>query len=111
MTTRKHSKDQETRVAKALGGKVVANSGATAFNKGDVVTELFAIECKTLMKEQLSHTIKKEWIDGIREEAFGMGKPYSAIAFNFGGLGNTRNFYIIDERLFKLLNEYLEEEM
>lgn len=62
------------------------------------------------MKERQSMSIKKDWINGIKEEAFAMGKPYWSIAFNFGGLDNPENFYIIDERLFKLLQTYLEED-
>ena len=55
-------------------------------------------------------SIKRDWIDKIKEEAFAIGKPYWAVAFNFGGLGNQENFYIIDESLFKQLQTYLEEE-
>ena len=62
------------------------------------------------MKEKQSMSIKKDWIDKLKEEAFAMGKPYWAIAFNFGGLNNSENFYIIDERLFKQLQKYLEGE-
>jgi hypothetical protein len=110
LNTRKYSKNQESRVAKNLKGKRQANSGATPFFKGDVVTEQFCIECKTAMTEKQSMNIKRDWIDKIKEEAFAIGKPYWAIAFNFGGLRNLENFYIIDESLFKQLQTYLEEE-
>jgi hypothetical protein len=51
-------------------------------------------------------------VDKIRREAFAMGKPYSAVAFDFGtgSLGNKETFYIIDEQLFIKLHEKLEEE-
>ena len=55
-------------------------------------------------------SIKRDWIDKLKEEAFAMGKPYWSVAFSFGGIGNQENFYIIDERLFKQLQSYLEEE-
>lgn len=110
MNTRKYSKAQESRVAKKLNGKRQPNSGATAFMKGDVKTNQFCIECKTAMTEKQSMSIKRDWIDKIKEEAFAMGKPYWAVAFNFGGLGDLENFYIIDESLFKQLQTYLEEE-
>jgi len=110
MNTRKYSKAQESRVAKNLKGKRQPNSGATAFAKGDVKTEQFCIECKTAMAEKQSMSIKRDWIDKLKEEAFAMGKPYWAVTFNFGGLNNPENFYIIDERLFKQLQEYLEGE-
>ncbi len=109
MNTRKHSKAQESRVAKNLKGKRQPNSGATPFFKGDVKTEHFCIECKTAMTEKKSMSIKAEWIDKLKEEAFAIGKPYWAVAFNFGGLGNQENYYVIDEKLFLRLINYLEE--
>ena len=112
MSTRKVSKKQEVRLAKTLGGKRQSNSGATPFQKGDVITGLFAIEAKTNMTPRQSISIRREWIDKIRREAFAMGKPYSAVAFDFGtgSLGNKETFYIIDEWLFMKLYEKLEEE-
>ena len=112
MSARKVSKKQEARLAKTLGGKRQLNSGATPFQKGDVITELFAIEAKTSMTPKQSISIQRAWIDKIRREAFAMGKPYSAVAFDFGTrfLGNKETFYIIDERLFMKLHEKLEEE-
>ena len=35
-----------------------------------------------------------------------MNKPYSALAFDFG---DNENHYVIDEKLFKLLLEYIEK--
>ena len=104
--TRFYSNRQEKQVAKAIGGKKIANSGATAFSKGDVRTDLFLIECKTCTKEQKTFTIHKEWITKNVEEAFAMRKPYSAIAFDFG---DGEQQYIISEKLFKTLNKHLED--
>lgn len=109
-STRYFSSRQEKAVAKAVGGKVQPNSGATRFAKGDVKSDLFCIECKTATKEQASFSIKREWIDKLKEEAFGMKKPFWAIVFNFGGLRKQENFYIISEQLFKQLQEYLSQE-
>jgi hypothetical protein len=80
--TRFYSKKQENSVAKQVGGRRVANSGATTFNKGDVTTDDFLIECKTCEKEKASFSIKKEWLIKNREEAFATGKSYSALAFD-----------------------------
>ena len=56
-------------------------------------------------------SIKKEWIDKIREEAFAMGRQFWALVFNFGdALHTTENFYIIDEKTFIKLQNYLQEE-
>jgi hypothetical protein len=102
--TRFYSNAQERKVAKELGGKQTPNSGATNFIKSDILTDIFAIEAKTVTKEQKSFTIKKEWLEKNKEEAFAMNKPYSAVVFDFGdGVQN----YIIDEKLFKILHEYL----
>lgn len=106
-STRYYSGRQERKVTKALNGKLVANSGACNFVAGDVTTDRFLIECKTCTSDKQSFSIKKDWIKKNQEEAFAVGKDYSAIAFNFGP--DSENYYVIDENLFKLLKEYLEE--
>lgn len=106
MNTRKYSKIQEKRVSKTNKGKMQPNSGATMFAKGDVVTDKFLIECKTRIGEQASINVKKEWLIKNEEEAFAMNKDYSAVAISFG---DNKNYYIIDEKLFSLLRNYLEE--
>ena len=100
--TRWYSDKQEKRVAKTVRGKQTPNSGATPFRKGDVTSELFLIECKTVTKEQKSITVKKDWMLKNREEAFMMGKPYGAVAINFGDIDN---YYIVDEKTFLALLE------
>lgn len=104
--TRYYSNKQEKKVAKLLGGKTTPNSGATAFSKGDVVTDLFLIECKTKTDNSASLKIKREWLIKLKEEAFAMHRPYYALAFDFG---DDERHYIIDEKLFKCLLEYVEE--
>lgn len=103
--TRFYSKKQETKVAKAVGGKRTANSGATTFSKGDVTTNSFLIECKTCTEPRKSFTLKKEWFDKNKEEAFAMHKDYSAVVFDFG---DGEQHYVIDEYLFRILQETLE---
>ena len=76
MNTRKYSKHQEKLVAKNLRGRVQANSGATMFQKGDVLCSKFLIECKTATKEKASMSIKADWIDKLKEEAFAMNKEH-----------------------------------
>ena len=58
------------------------------------------------MKEQESFSIKKEWLEKLRQEAFGMNKEYYSLAFNFG---DAKNYYILDEKTFKQIIELLEE--
>ena len=105
--TRFYSNLQERKVAKAIGGKQTANSGATAFYKGDVSTDQWLIECKTCEKVKASFTLKQEWFDKNLEEAFAMNKDYNALCFDFGP--NTKRYYVIDERMFKRLVESLKE--
>ena len=106
-STRYYSNRQEKKVAKILKGKKQSNSGATNFQKGDVNTDLFLLECKTKIKDSESFILKKEWFVKNKEEAFAMGKLYSAIVIDFG---DSKNHYIIDESLFKYLNNKLMED-
>ena len=105
--TRHFSSKQEKSVAKAVGGRQVSNSGATDFQKGDVVSDKFLLECKTKTKNSDSMSIKKEWLEKNKREALFMGKEHSALAFNFGP--DQENYYIIEEYLFKELLDHLKE--
>lgn len=85
-------------MAKIVNGKQTANSGASAFSKGDVRNDNWLIECKTLTEPKKSHTIKKEWLVKNAEEAFAMNKPYNALAFDFG---DGDNYFIVDAKTFR----------
>ena len=50
-------------VAKEIGGKQTKNSGATLFQKSDVYTDLFNLECKTKTTNSDSISIKSEWFE------------------------------------------------
>ena len=104
--TRSYSSKQEKSVAKAVGGKTTANSGATPWQKGDITSDKVLYECKTCTKDQASFSIKKEWIEKNRQEMLFMDKDYSVIVFNFGP--DQENYYIIDELTFQELIEYIE---
>ena len=105
--TRYFSNKQEKKVAKAVGGKQVANSGATKFSKGDVRTDNWLFEAKTKTTPSGSMTIKREWLDKNAEEAFAMGKYYSAVVIDFG---YGENYYIVDEKTFIEMKNALEGE-
>ena len=107
MDTREFSSRQEHRIAKKLGGKVVANSGATKFNKGDVVVNNILVECKTAVSPKESFSIKKEWLKKNKEEAFEMGLRYSMLAIDFG---SADDYFIINKELAVKLVELLSEE-
>ena len=106
-STRYFSKKQETYIAKKLNGKRIPNSGAPDFLGGDIKTEQFLIEAKTVTKHKDSFAIKLAWLLKNKEEAFAMHRRYSALAFNFGP--DEENYYVIDEKLFKTLVKYIEE--
>ena len=106
--TRFYSKKQESKVAKDIGGRRTANSGATPFEKSDVaLASLMNIECKTKTSPSKSITIHKDWLIKNLEEAAFMGKEFSTLAFNFGP--GEKNYYILDENLFLEFLEYLKE--
>ena len=107
LPTRYFSKKQEESVAKVTGGRRSKNSGATMFDKSDVSTDKFNLECKTKTSHSESISIKREWFEKNKQEAMFMNKPYSAIVFNFGP--DEENHYIIDEYLFQFLQEKLSE--
>ena len=105
--TRWHSNKQEKKIAQAVNGKKVPNSGATLFSKGDVTTnDGWLFEAKTKMTESKSFSIKREWIEKNKEEAFAMGKNYNALVIDFG---DGKQFYLLDEKTFLRMKNYLEE--
>jgi hypothetical protein len=83
-STRFYSANHEARVAQKLQGRVVSNSGATQFHKGDVVLDDWLIECKTTETPKTSYSIKLAELKKNEQEAFAMGKYFSALAFDFG---------------------------
>lgn len=102
--TRYFSSIQENSIAEAVEGKQTKNSGATMWQKGDVMTDKWLLEAKTKMTNSKSFSIKKEWLDKIKDEALFMGKEYEALVFNFGP--DKPNYYIINESTFQELLEY-----
>ena len=110
--TRYYSDKQEKSIAKAVGGKQTANSGATAYSKGDVTEgdrTGWLLEAKTCMKDQKSFTMQEEWFIKNRAESIFMKKDYSAVVFNFGP--DKPNYYCIDENTFLEMKEALEEKI
>lgn len=108
--TRYYSDMQEKAVCKLLGAKQTANSGAGKWKKGDCIQEpaSLLIECKTVVTEKESFSIKKDWISKNKEEAFANRLSNQTIAFNFGP--GQENYFVINEKLMKYLVEKLAEE-
>lgn len=104
--TRYYSNKQETHVASAINGRKVANSGATAYDKGDVTDQKWLCECKTSVKDRNSFVLKKEWFDKNLDESIYMKKDHTAVVFSFGP--NSKNYYIVDEPTFLRMKELLD---
>lgn len=108
-STRYYSDLHEESVSKALGGYRVSNSGAGHFNKGDVnIGDLVLVECKTSMSEKDSFSVKKEWVDTLREECKATRIPFEAISIRFSPEGE--NLYIINESLMGYLVDRLKDD-
>lgn len=107
--TRYYSSRQEEAICKAIGGSLTPNSGATKFSGGDIHKKeaSMLIECKCVMSPKNSVSVKKEWIDKNKEEAFSQRLSNGVIAINFEPGGE--NYFVINEKLFKFLVESLEE--
>ncbi len=85
----------------------MSNSGAPKFLGGDVQTDEWLIECKTTTcTTKASFSIKKQWLEKNKEEAFAMGKSYNALCFDYG---DAKRYYIVDEKTFIKMKEAMEE--
>lgn len=82
--TRVYSSKQENIVSIYLCADLTPNSGAGKSKKGDMTLYNTVIECKTKTKKSNSVSIKKEWIDILKQEAISMGKQYWALIFDYG---------------------------
>ena len=110
LPTRYYSDLQEKDVCKKLGATQQPSSGSGHFRKGDCINYAASLllECKTVTSDKDSFSIKKDWIQKNKEEAFTQRVFNGCIAFNFGP--NQPNYFVIDEKLMKFLVEKLEEE-
>ena len=97
-STRYKSNIQEKRIAKALGGRQVIGSGSTPFLKGDVVTGNLFIEAKTKMEPSKSISVKKQWLEKAKEQAYSQRKEDYTVAISFG---DGKDYYIIEDSLLE----------
>lgn len=110
-STRYYSSLQENNVARLLGGKVTPSSGSGKWEKGDVIVKEagISVECKTTLTEKSSISVKKEWLEKHKREAWEDRMSNSAVAISFTPEGNN-NYFVIDEKLMKFLVEKLKAE-
>jgi len=109
-STRYYSDIHEKSICKALGAMQVSNSGAGNFVKGDCIQRdaSLLIEAKTSMSDKTSFSIKKEWLDKNKEEAFANRLSNCCLCFRFGPA--QENYYVISEKLMKFLVDVLVDE-
>lgn len=109
-STRYYSDIQEETIAHMLNGVRSSNSGAAKFSGGDVkvLKASLLIECKTVLSDKDSISIKKDWIEKNNQEKFSQRLSSGVIAFNFGP--NQPNYFVIDSKLMRFLVEKLSEE-
>jgi hypothetical protein len=86
---------QEKRVAAIFNGNRTPQSGGGKWKKGDVLSDLFLVECKTSITEKPSYSISKKILDKADEERREMGKEFYALAFTFG---TEEDFFVINKK-------------
>ena len=107
-STREVSTNQEKQIAKSINGKRTANSGATKFDKGDIVAGNWLVEAKTCMQPKKSFSIKQDWLIKLKEEQYATSKLYSSLCFDF--CDDKGRYYILDESTFRYVKEILDKE-
>lgn len=105
--TRTFSDEHEKSICRVLGGRQTSGSGSNRFEKGDIIISdaSLLVEAKCQMSEKSSCSIKKEWIEKSKQEAFRNRLSNNAICFNFGP--GSPNYYVIDEKLMCFLKDCL----
>ena len=50
------------------------------------------------MQESTQITVKREWVDKAREQAYQMRKPYYMIALSFG---DDKDYFLLDQQILE----------
>lgn len=94
---------QEKQIAKLINGQVQPASGGTPTGGGDVLTDNWFLECKTVISKKDSYSVKKSILDKMNEQKFEQRKDYCALAFRFEPEG--RDYFIVDTDTFRHMME------
>lgn len=92
---------QEKQVADLINGQVQVASGGLSHNGGDVLTNNWFFECKTVITPKDSYNVKKSIIDKMKEQTFEQRKDYCALAFRFSP--EDKDYFVIDSDTFKYM--------
>ena len=76
----------------------VIASGSTPLLKGDVVTGNLCVEAKTKMEPSKSISVKKQWLEKAKEQAYSQRKEDYTVAISFG---DGKDYYIIEDSLLE----------
>ena len=101
---------QEKQVAKLVNGQVQVASGGTPTGGGDVLTDNWFFECKTVTTPKDSYNVKKSIINKMKEQRFEQRKDYCALAFRFSP--EDKDYFVIDSDIMQYLlqcQEYYEK--
>ena len=92
---------QEKQVANLVDGQVQVASGGLSHNGGDVLTDKWFFECKTVITSKDSYSVKKSIINKMKEQTFEQRKDYCALAFRFSP--EDKDYFVIDSDTMKYL--------
>ena len=92
---------QEKQVANLVDGQIQVASGGTPTGGGDVLTEHWFFECKTVTTEKDSYSVKKSVIEKLKEQTFEQMKDYGVLAFRFSPEG--KDYFVVDSDSFKYM--------
>ena len=98
------SKRQEVRGARNYKGRRIRGSGSGVM-KGDMDSKYFRIEAKRTDKRQKSITIKQEYLDKIRDQAF-EDRKLPALEIE---IGNAKPWVIIRKEEFQNMISYFAQ--
>ena len=90
---------QEKQVANLVNGQVQVASGGLSHNGGDVLTDNWFFECKTVTTPKDSYSVKKSIINKMKEQTFEQRKDYCALAFRFSP--EDKDYFVVDSDTFK----------
>lgn len=74
-----------------------------------LVDNFYLVECKTKMQPATQFTIKKEWLTKLQQQSLAMHRPYTALVFDFGKVGEE--YAVIPLQDLKDYIEKLKEEL
>lgn len=92
---------QEKEVAKLVNGQTQVASGGTSHGGGDVLTDNWFFECKTVTSDKDSYSVKKSVLNKAKEQCFEQRRDYYSLAFRFSPEGN--DYFVVDANTFSYM--------